>query len=180
MNRLKAKPADDAPEPKVPADLRRALSAAPATTALWKALTPIARRDFIMWIDAAKQAETRRSRIARTCSMLADGKKRPCCFSIVPLDLHKALAATPNAKAQWSGLSATQKRDLIGWIDDAEHKDQRKARIEEACVKLVGAKRRLGLVFQHTESAHDLWCADFSSSPYFFAARAPTTRRTPQ
>jgi Bacteriocin-protection, YdeI or OmpD-Associated len=73
------------PEPTVPADLRKVLAAAPAAKAAWSDLTPIARRDFISWIDGAKQAETRARRIERTCSMMLEGKRRPCCFSIVPL-----------------------------------------------------------------------------------------------
>ncbi|MGH7939374.1 MAG: YdeI/OmpD-associated family protein, partial [Bryobacteraceae bacterium] len=41
---------------------------------------PIARRDWIHWIISAKQAETRTRRIKNACSMLAAGKRRPCCF----------------------------------------------------------------------------------------------------
>jgi hypothetical protein len=37
--------------------------------------------------------------------MLAAGKRRPCCYSIVPLNLHKALVAAPKAKAQWHDLT---------------------------------------------------------------------------
>jgi len=88
MNRMNLKPAGKEAEPRVPTDLRKALAAAPAAKAQWSALTPIARRDFITWIDAAKQASTRSRRIERACSMLAEGKRRPCCFTIVSLDLH--------------------------------------------------------------------------------------------
>jgi uncharacterized protein YdeI (YjbR/CyaY-like superfamily) len=52
-------------EPKVPADLRKALTAARAAQAAWKGLTPILRRDFISWINEAKQEETRARRIER-------------------------------------------------------------------------------------------------------------------
>lgn len=126
----------------LPADLRKALAAAPAAKARWNELTPIARRDFVSWIDDAKQAETRSRRIERTCAMVAQGKRRPCCFSIVPLDLHKALAATPKAKATWGGLSPTERRDLIGWIEVAEERAARARRIEEACAKLAAGKVR--------------------------------------
>jgi hypothetical protein len=44
-----------ASEPRVPPDLRKALSAALSVEALWSGLTPIGRRDFISWIDSAKQ-----------------------------------------------------------------------------------------------------------------------------
>jgi uncharacterized protein YdeI (YjbR/CyaY-like superfamily) len=45
--------------------------------AQWRDLTPIARRDFISWIDSAKQPETRTRRIGKACAMLAAGKRRP-------------------------------------------------------------------------------------------------------
>jgi uncharacterized protein YdeI (YjbR/CyaY-like superfamily) len=126
---------------KEPADLLKALAAAPAAKAQWVELTPIARRDFISWIDAAKQAQTRKKRIDRACDMLASGKRRPCCFSIVPLDLHNALKATPKAKARWSGLAPDAKRDLIAWVESAKQRDTRIRRIDEACAKLAAGKR---------------------------------------
>jgi Bacteriocin-protection, YdeI or OmpD-Associated len=64
-------------EPKVPTDLRKALTAAPSVAALWWNLTPIARRDFIFWIDSAKQPETRKRRIDSLGGRLAAGKRRP-------------------------------------------------------------------------------------------------------
>lgn len=74
-------PPDQEPEPKVPADLRKALADAPAKAReVWSDITPIARRDWIHWIVSAKQAETRTRRIRNACDMLAKGKRRPCCF----------------------------------------------------------------------------------------------------
>jgi hypothetical protein len=73
--------ADKEPEPKVPADLRKALAIAPQKARdVWSDITPIARRDWIHWIVSAKQAQTRARRIRNACSMLAAGKRRPCCF----------------------------------------------------------------------------------------------------
>jgi len=68
------------PEPRVPADLRRALAAAPEARAVWRDITSNARADWIHWITSAKQAETRARRIRNTCDMLAGGKRRVCCF----------------------------------------------------------------------------------------------------
>lgn len=69
------------PEPKVPADLRRALAAAPRKAReAWADITPAARRDFVHWVMSAKQAETRARRVENACDMLAKGKRRPCCF----------------------------------------------------------------------------------------------------
>lgn len=78
---LEIAPATKEPEPKVPADLKKALaSAAPKARAAWSDITPIARRDWIQWITSAKQEQTRARRIKNACSMLAAGKRRPCCF----------------------------------------------------------------------------------------------------
>ena len=116
-----------------PADLRKANAAAPKAKAQWADLTPIARRDFISWIDSAKQAETRRRRIERASDMVASGKRRACCFDVVPLDLQ----AMPKAKAAWSGLDSDARRDLIDWIQSTKQRDARKDRIEEACASLA-------------------------------------------
>lgn len=72
--------------------------------------------------------------------MLATGKRRPCCFSIVPLDLHRALKTAAKAKAQWSDLTSTARRDFIDWIDEAEDRPQRNRRIEKACAMLAAGK----------------------------------------
>lgn len=72
--------AGEEPEPRVPADLKKALAAASKARALWTSITPIARRDWIHWITSAKRPETRARRIDNACKMLADGKRRVCCF----------------------------------------------------------------------------------------------------
>ena len=78
---LEIAPAGKETEPEVPTDLRKALAAAATKArALWSDITPIARRDWIHWITSAKQVETRARRIKNACSMLAGGKRRPCCF----------------------------------------------------------------------------------------------------
>jgi uncharacterized protein YdeI (YjbR/CyaY-like superfamily) len=140
MNKTNPKPAGE--ELRTPTDLGKALAAAPTAKAQWSDLTPIARRDFISWIDSAKQPETRKRRIERACSMLAAGKRRPCCYSIVSFDLYTALAATPKAKAQWSSLTSIERRDFIGWMDSAKKPETHKRRIEKACVMLAAGKRR--------------------------------------
>lgn len=139
---MNPKSAVNEPEPKVPTDLRKALAAAPAAKAKWNELTPLARRDFIMWIDAAKQPDTRARRIEQACGKLVSGKRRPCCFALVPLDLHNALKAVPKAKAQWSGLDPGVKRDFISWIEAAKERETRKGRIEKACTMIAAGKRQ--------------------------------------
>lgn len=68
------------PEPQVPADFQDALQAAADARAVWDSTTPLARLDWIHWIESAKQAKTRAKRINDACDMLAEGKKRVCCF----------------------------------------------------------------------------------------------------
>src|SRR6266576_3900553 len=142
MNKMNPKPAGEESELRVPTDLRKALAATPKAKAQWRDLTPIARRDFISWLDSAKQSETRRRRIEKACSMLIAGKRRPCCYSIVSLNLHKALAATPMAKAQWSDLTPIERRDFISWMDSAKQPETHRRRIEKACLMLATGKRR--------------------------------------
>ncbi len=74
---MNPKPAEKDLEPKLPTDLRKALAAAPSAKTQWESLTPIARRDFISWLDSAKQPETRKRRIKKACLMLAAGKRHP-------------------------------------------------------------------------------------------------------
>src|SRR5437868_14682775 len=140
MNKTNPKLAGE--ELRPPTDLRKALAAAPMAKAQWMDLTPIARRDFISWIDSGKQPETRRRRIEKARSMLAAGKRRPCCYSIVSLDLYTALAATPMAKAQWSDLTPIERRDFISWMNSAKQPEAHRRRIEKACVMLAAGKRR--------------------------------------
>src|SRR5213594_1418802 len=142
MNKTKSKPAGEESEATLPVDLRKALAAAPVAKAQWRDLTPIARRDFISWIDSAKQPETRRRRIEKACSMLAAGKRRPCCYSIVSFNLYTALKDSPKAKAQWSDLAPIERRDFISWMDSAEQPEAHRRRIEKACVMLMAGKRR--------------------------------------
>jgi len=77
---LEIAPVEREPEPRVPADLKRALAAEPAALATWKDITAVARRDWIAWVTSGKKAETRVKRIAVACDKLASGNRRACCF----------------------------------------------------------------------------------------------------
>ena len=77
MNKIYSKPAEEESGSRVPTDLRKALAATPRAKAQWSDLTPIARMDFISWMDSAKEPERHRRRIEKACSMLAAGKRRP-------------------------------------------------------------------------------------------------------
>lgn len=65
---------------EMPADLAGVLVQSTKTVDLWESLTPVARNEFICWIEDAKQAKTRLKRINRTVDELTEGKRRPCCW----------------------------------------------------------------------------------------------------
>jgi uncharacterized protein YdeI (YjbR/CyaY-like superfamily) len=65
---------------KLPADLRKALMGNDTALAAWNDITPLARNEFICWVEDAKQEKTRERRIRRTQEELEEGKRRPCCW----------------------------------------------------------------------------------------------------
>lgn len=66
---------------ELPADLVAALTESSKVTTLWESLTPIARNEFICWVEDAKREATRARRIGRTVEELLEGQKRPCCWA---------------------------------------------------------------------------------------------------
>ena len=64
----------------LPADLREALSGSTAALAAWQSITPLARNEFICWVEDAKQETTRLRRIRITEEKLQNGERRPCCW----------------------------------------------------------------------------------------------------
>ena len=48
---------------KMPADLKRALASDPQALIAWEDITPLARNEWICWIESAKKAETRSRRL---------------------------------------------------------------------------------------------------------------------
>ena len=65
---------------EVPSDLVSALTETTNVSGIWESLTPIARNEFICWVEDAKQQKTRARRIERTVEELLEGQKRPCCW----------------------------------------------------------------------------------------------------
>ena len=65
---------------ELPADLRQALVANDIALDAWKDITPLARNEFICWVEDAKQQATRERRIRRTGEELEEGLRRPCCW----------------------------------------------------------------------------------------------------
>ncbi len=64
----------------LPADLYAALIADATALAAWEDITPLARNEFICWVEDAKQEKTRSRRIRRTVEELDEGMRRPCCW----------------------------------------------------------------------------------------------------
>jgi hypothetical protein len=78
------------PEPQVPTDLQKALDASPEAQALWADITPMARWDWIRWVGATRNADTRKRRVESVHSRLQAGKRRPCCFDRAQCTLTEA------------------------------------------------------------------------------------------
>ena len=64
-----------------PETLRKALIANPTALDAWKHITPLARNEFICWVEDAKQEPTRERCIRRTQEEPEEGQ-RPCPCSL--------------------------------------------------------------------------------------------------
>ena len=73
----------DWPEPSLPKDFEAALAAAPQKIQdLWRDITPMARWEWVRWIDATRNPDTRQRRVDVSISKMNSGKRRPCCFNL--------------------------------------------------------------------------------------------------
>lgn len=71
------------PEPELPKDFKDALKAAPKKVKdKWHDITPMARWEWIRWMNATLSEETRAVRIEKTVSKLNGTHRRPCCFNL--------------------------------------------------------------------------------------------------
>jgi len=69
---------------KVPADLRKALISSPEARVAWEDISPLARNEWICWVESAKKIETRNRQIRIAKENLSAGKRRPCCWPGCP------------------------------------------------------------------------------------------------
>lgn len=69
---------------KIPKDLLGAVTALPKALSAWEDITPLARNEWICWVESAKKVETRDRRIKIAKENLAKGKRRPCCWAGCP------------------------------------------------------------------------------------------------
>ncbi len=71
------------PEPDVPSDLESALDSAPQRIRdIWDDITPMARWEWVRWVNATANPATRRRRVEVSISKMDSGKRRPCCFDL--------------------------------------------------------------------------------------------------
>ena len=66
---------------KTPPDVRRLISTSKSLHTVWEDITPLARNEWICWIESAKQNETRTRRMRIMSENLVAGKRRPCCWA---------------------------------------------------------------------------------------------------
>lgn len=71
------------PEPDVPDDLAAALAEAPAKIRdVWNDITAAARWEWVRWVEATRNPQTRHRRVEVSISKMGGGKRRPCCFDL--------------------------------------------------------------------------------------------------
>lgn len=71
------------PEPEVPKDIADSLETAPEKVKnKWQDITPMARWEWIRWINSTANPDTRKVRIEKTISKLNGTHRRPCCFNL--------------------------------------------------------------------------------------------------
>jgi hypothetical protein len=81
--KVEVEPGTDWPEPDVPPDLDAALAAAPMKIQeIWSDITPMARWEWVRWVNATRNPETRKRRVEVSISKMDHGKRRPCCFNL--------------------------------------------------------------------------------------------------
>ena len=68
----------------VPEELRKVLISDRSALSNWEDITPLARNEWICWVENAKKPETRRRRIERVRTELKEGIRRPCCWAGCP------------------------------------------------------------------------------------------------
>jgi hypothetical protein len=80
---LEVEPLKEWPEPDIPQDLQSALAAAPQEIQeMWEDITPMARWEWVRWVNATANPDTRQRRVEVTISKMQNGKRRPCCFNL--------------------------------------------------------------------------------------------------
>ncbi len=65
---------------KIPADFQEVLTKNNSARDTWEDITPLARNEWLCWVESASLNETRKRRILRAKEELSAGDRRPCCW----------------------------------------------------------------------------------------------------
>ena len=66
---------------KIPIDIQKSITSRQDLQIMWEDITPLARNEWICWIESAKKTETRDRRMRIMSENLLKGKRRPCCWA---------------------------------------------------------------------------------------------------
>ena len=66
---------------KISSDIKNTLLSNSKVKDLWNDITPLARNEWICWIESAKKIETKNRRLEIMKDKLLSGEKRPCCWA---------------------------------------------------------------------------------------------------
>ncbi len=66
---------------KISSDIKNTLLSNSKMKDLWNSITPLARNEWICWIESAKRIETKDRRLGIMKDKLLSGEKRPCCWA---------------------------------------------------------------------------------------------------
>jgi hypothetical protein len=69
------------PEPELPQDVASMLAEDHIAKSTWDKATPMAHWEWLRWINATLNPDTRTKRIEVSRSKLTHGMRRPCCFN---------------------------------------------------------------------------------------------------
>jgi hypothetical protein len=66
---------------KLPADMKKLITANPKMLDMWLDITPLARNEWICWVTTVAKQETRdKHLVVMKDKMLKKGMRRPCCW----------------------------------------------------------------------------------------------------
>ena len=65
---------------KLPTDLRQALTTDTPALDAWRHITPLARNEWICWVESANAVKRGIVGLTGPTSSLTEGKRRPCCW----------------------------------------------------------------------------------------------------
>lgn len=81
-------------DPDIPGDIKSTIENNQQAKNTWNKITPKAKWDWVRWIRATNNPETREKRIKVASSKLSTGDRRPCCFN-------SALCTEPYVSKSW-------------------------------------------------------------------------------